>query len=73
MEPRTSCTPKSCSAELATLFQAILERNSAFRVCQDPAIGEISPLTQLSNLLNSAFYAGPVIASCARHEDSCRH
>ena len=47
----------------------ILECNSALCVCQDPAIGEISPLTQLSNLLNSAFYAGPVIASCVRHEE----
>jgi hypothetical protein len=48
------------------LVQAILEFNSALCGCQDPAIAEISPIKQLSNLLNSAFYAGPAIASSAR-------
>ena len=47
--------------------------NSALGVCQDPAIGEISPVKQPSNLFDSAFYAGPTIASCVGHEDSGWH
>jgi hypothetical protein len=42
-------------------------------ICRDPAIGEMSPVKQPPNLFDSAFYAGPVIASCVRHEDSGRH